>query len=278
MPVLSGTAIALGAGQAGLGIAQSFLGYQAKKQDYLNQTAFQDANERFASNQARLNAEISDLNSQYKFWGETINYNQNLAYANSQRNVELMKGVAQAEVVRDTRASSGSSYVLEAEAIGQAYSEQSMQDAVALQQYQWRSLQARASVQARATAGKSIDRIVNNYSRQMGDYTTLQEINQGLRKRQYSRSQANAISTYLSRYNSQQHYAQTPVLDPIAPFPPLPTLIQPPPPSMRGGSPGIGSALVGAAGAALGGFNTALSAQASINKLANPPTTSSAPG
>ena len=71
-----------------------------------------------------------------------------------------MKGVAQAEVVRDTRASAGASYALESEAIGQAYAETSMQDAVALQQYQWRSLQARASVQARATAGKSIDRIV----------------------------------------------------------------------------------------------------------------------
>jgi hypothetical protein len=272
MVVISGTAAALGAAQFGLGAAQSILGYQAKKQDYLNQTAFQDANEKFAANQATLNAEIADLNSQYKFWGQTINYNQNLAYANSQRNVELMKGVAQAEVVRDTRASAGASYALKSEAIGQAYAETSMQDAVALQQYQWRSLQARASVQARATAGKSIDRIVNNYARQMGDYTTLQEINQGLRKRQYSRSQANAISTYLSRYNSQQHYAQTPVLDPIAPFPPLPTLIQPPPPSMRGGSPGIGSALLGVGTAALGGFNTALGAQASINKLTDPGT------
>jgi cell division protein FtsB len=272
MVVISGAAAALGAAQFGLGAAQSILGYQAKKQDYLNQTALQDANEKFAANQATLNAEIADLNSQYKFWGQTINYNQNLAYANSQRNVELMKGVAQAEVVRDTRASAGASYALESEAIGQAYAETSMQDAVALQQYQWRSLQARASVQARATAGKSIDRIVNNYARQMGDYTTLQEINQGLRKRQYSRSQANAISTYLSRYNSQQHYAQTPVLDPIAPFPPLPTLIQPPPPSMRGGSPGIGSALLGVGTAALGGFNTALGAQASINKLTDPGT------
>ena len=183
------------------------------------------------------------------------------------RNVELMKSIAQAEVVRDTRAAAGASYVLDSEAIGQSYAESSMRDAVALQQYQWRSLQARASVQARGTAGKSIDRIVNNYARQEGDYRTIQQINQGLADRQYDRAQTGRIAKYLSQYNSQQYYQQADVFDPIAPFPPLPTMMLPPAPSMKGSGPSAGAAVLGGLGAVVGGVNSAIGMQGAINKL-----------
>ena len=190
-----------------------------------------------------------------------------MIYANSMRNVELMKSIAQAEVVRDTRAAAGASYVLDSEAIGQSYAENSMRDAVALQQYQWRSLQARASVQARGTAGKSIDRIVNNYARQEGDYRTIQQINQGLADRQYDRAQTGRIAKYLSQYNSQQYYQQADVFDPIAPFPPLPTMMLPPAPSMKGTGPSAGAAVLGGLGAVVGGVNSAIGMQGAINKL-----------
>ena len=145
-----------------------------------------------------------------------------------------------------------------------------MQDAVALQQYQWRSLQARASVQARGTAGKSVDRIVNNFARQEGDYRTIQQINGGLRERQYDRNQTARIAKYISQYNSQQYYEQADVFDPIAPFPPLPTMMLPPAPSMRGGGPSAGAAILSGAGAVLGGVNAAYGMQANINQITAP--------
>jgi hypothetical protein len=271
--------IGFGVANAGFGVLQSFANYQAQRQDYLNQTAFADANSEFASYQAGINKEVSDLNKQYAFWGQTLDYGQKMIHANSLRNVELMKAVSQAEVVRDTRAAAGASYVLDSEAIGQAYAEASMQDAVALQQYQWRSLQARASVQARGTAGKSVDRIVNNYARQEGDYKTIQSINSGLRGRQYDRNQTARIAKYLSQYNSQQYYQQADVFDPIAPFPPLPTMMLPPAPSMRGGGPSAGAAILSGAGAVLGGVNAAYGMQANINQITAPsPSPTPTPG
>ena len=271
MIVLSPLAVGFGVANAGLGVLQSFANYRAEKQDYLNKTAFADANSEFASYQAGINKEVSDLNKQYAFWGQTLDYGQKMIHANSMRNVELMKSIAQAEVVRDTRAAAGASYVLDSEAIGQSYAENSMREAVALQQYQWRSLQARASVQARGTAGKSVDRIVNNYARQEGDYRTIQRINQGLAERQYDRAQTGRIAKYLSQYNSQQYYQQADVFDPIAPFPPLPTMMLPPAPSMRGGGPSAGAAVLGGLSAVVGGVNSAIGMQGSINKLTAPP-------
>lgn len=262
--------IGFGAASAGLGVLQSVANFGAQKQDYVNKQAFADANSEFAAYQATINKEVSDLNKQYTFWGQTLDYGQKMIHANSLRNVELMRSVSQAEVVRDTRASAGSSFVLDSEAIGQAYAEASMQDSVALQQYQWRSLQARASVQARGTAGKSIDRIVNNYARQEGDYRTIQRLNQGLRERQYDRSQTARIAKYISQYNSQQYYEQADVFDPIAPFPPLPTMMLPPAPSMRGGGPSAGAAILSGAGAVLGGINAAYGMQAQIDQITAP--------
>ena len=57
----------LAVGQAALGVGQAISGYNAQKQDYLNQTAFQDANNEFASWQAGFNAKINDANKQYNY-------------------------------------------------------------------------------------------------------------------------------------------------------------------------------------------------------------------
>ncbi len=262
---------------AGLGIIQSFAGYQAQKQDYINQRAFQNANGRFAQWQAGFNARITDANAQYKYWADTVNYNQQKAYTNSLRNFELIKSVRQAEVVGQTRAAAGAAFVQDSDAVSQAYQEASMQEAVAMQQYSWRALQARASVQAMNQEGKSIDRIVNDYARQEGDYATLMEINQKLRTRQYNREQAGQVAQYLNRWNSQQFYEEQPYIDPIPPFAPLPTLLTPPPPSTTGSGPSAGAAALNIGTSILGGIQTGMSMGAQLNALKTP-SSSTGPG
>lgn len=255
---------------AGLGIIQSVAGYQAQKQDYLNQKAFQNANSKFANWQAGFNARVTDANAQFKYWTETVNYNQQRAYTNSLRNFELIKSVRQAETVAQTRAAAGAAFVQDSDAVSQAYQEASMQEAVAMQQYRWRALQARASVQALGQEGRSVDRIVNDYARQEGDYATLMDINQKLRTRQYNRQQAASVTEYLSRWNSQQFYEEQPYIDPIAPFAPLPTLLTPPPPSMTGSGPSAGAAALNIGTSILGGIQTGISMGSQLNALKTP--------
>jgi hypothetical protein len=265
--------IAFGAVNAGMGILGGITSYQAQKQDYMNQRAFQNANSQFSQWQAGFNARVTDANAQHKYWAETVNYSQQLAYTKSLRNFELIKSVRQAETVAQTRAAAGASFVQDSQAVSQTYQEASMQEAVAMQQYRWRALQARASVQAMNQEGRSIDRIVNDYARQEGDYMTLMDINQKLRGRQYSREQAGLVAQYLSRWNSQQFYEEQPYIDPIPPFAPLPTLLTPPPPSMTGSGPSAGAAFLNAGTSILGGIQAGMSMQGQINGLRTPSST-----
>ena len=252
------------------GIAQAITGNQAQKQDYLNQTAFQKANNEFASWQAGLNAKLTDTNAQYKYWSDTVNQNQQLAYTGSLRNVELLKAIRQAEIVGSTRAAAGASFIQDSNAISQAFAESSMQEAVALQQYQWRALQNQASVQAMGREGNSVDRLVNDYARQLGDYETLQTINQGIRSRQYTREQAGQVSQYLSRWQSQSFYDQQQFMDPIAPFAPLPTMIQPAGPSMTGAGPSSAALGLNIGTAVMGGASSFLSMNQRVSGLKTP--------
>ena len=48
-----------------------------------------------------------------------------------------------------------------------------------------------------------------------------------------TQAQAGQVQQYLSRWNSQQFYDEADVFDPIAPFPPLPSMITPPPRLVR---------------------------------------------
>jgi hypothetical protein len=253
-----------------MGILQGMSGNSAAQQDYTNQLAFQEANAKFARWQAGLNARISDANGQYNYWAETLNYNQNLSYAKSLRNVELLKSVRQAEIVRDTRAAAGAAFAQDSDALTAAFSEASMQEAVAHQQYQWRALQARASVQNMAMEGNSIDRLVNDYARQEGDYNTLQQINEGIRTRQYNRQQAAQVTQYLNRWNSQAFYEEQKVLDPPPPFAPLPALLQPSGPSMVGAPPSRAAGLLNIGSGLLSGVSSALSMNSQLMGLRTP--------
>lgn len=261
---------AFGAAQAGMGVLGASASGKAQQQDYLNQRAFQDANSRFASWQANFNARAADANAKYQYWAETVNYNQNLAYTHSLRNFELIKASRQAEIVGQTRAAAGASFVQDSEAIGQQFAEAAMQDAVASQQYQWRALQARASVQAMEQEGRSVDRIVNDFARQQGDYETLQQINAKLRSRQYTREQAGQVAQYLNRWNSQQFYEEQPYIDPIPPFAPLPTLIQPPGPSLTGPGPSGGATALNIGSSLLSGVQAGIGMQGALNSLKIP--------
>lgn len=241
---------------------QGGLGSSAARQSYLNDKAFQGASTQFAQWQANFNRRVTDANSQYNYWQETVNYNQNLAYAKSLRNYELVRQINQADVVGQARASAGSDYVRTSEAIGQSLAERSMQDAVALQQYTVAALKARSSVMAGGQEGSTIDRLINDYARQVGDYQTISSINQGLQQRQYTREQAGAVAQYLNAYNSQTFYEAQPYLEPMAPFMPLPALLEAPAPTMTGAAPRsntglmIGSALVGGVTAGLGTYQS----------------------
>lgn len=255
---------------AATGVFGAFGQQAAAKQKYADDLAFQNANNRFSVWQAGFNAKVQDSNNRYQFWQQTFNYNQEKIFANSQRNVEFMQAAEQARVVMETRVNAGVAYADDSAAISDAYREAEMQSAVAQQQYQWRALEARASVQALNQEGNSVDRIVNNYAAQLGDQMTLEAINGDIRDRQYTRTQAAQVSQYLSRWNSQTFYNETPFFDPIAPFAPLPTMITPPPPSRTGAPPSNAAFAMNVGTGLLGGVSAGFNTYSRMNALKTP--------
>jgi hypothetical protein len=257
-------ALAVGGAQAILGAVGASAESAAAKQDYMNQVAFQNANTEFARWQAGFSARVADANSQYNYWQETVNYNQNLAYSRSLRNYETLKAIAQADLVGETRAAAGAAYVSSSEAMSQQASEASMREAVAMQQYQVAALKARGRAMASDQAGASVDRMINDYVRQVGDYQTIQQINEGFRTRQYTREQAGQVAEYLSRYNSQTFYEMQPYMEPVAPFAPLPALLEAPAPTMTGSGPSGAAAALRIGGAVLSGVQTGISTYSTL--------------
>ena len=249
-------AVGFGIVSGGLNFLSGIANYQAQKQDYVNKLAYKKASDEFASWSARQQAAQTDINNQYKFWGEKVNYGQSLAYANSLRNYELSKAIVSAEEVARVRSSAGADFISTSDAFAQGFQQEAMSDAVALFQYNVQALKARSTIAAGATEGPSVDRLMNDYARQVGDFTTLKRINDGFKESQYTRQQAGAISQYINQYNSQQFYQQQDYVDPIPPFAPLPTLIGPAGPSMVGSGPSAGAALLGAVS---GGLSAGLS-------------------
>ena len=127
--------------------------------------------------------------------------------------------------MRDTRAAASAAFI-DSEAINARYAESEMASAVAQKQYSWRALQARSSMRARGQEGNTPDRLVNDYARQEGDYMALQEVNSSLASNQLKRAQTAQVAQFLSRWNSQDFYQERTYMDPIAPFPLLPSLIK----------------------------------------------------
>ena len=238
----------------------------ARQQDYLNQTAYQDATSEFNTWQAGFNAKTKDLNNQYSYWAETLNYNQQNIYSKQLTNYEFARELQQTQRVLDTRANAGVDYIGRQEALQAQLIERGTQEAVAMQQYQYRALQASAAYQAAGQEGQTMDRFVRNYARQVGDYNSIQQINAGLREKQYTRQQMSQITSYLSQYNSQDFYIRSPIQEPLMPFPPLATMVTPPGPSMRGAAPQSNSWL-DTTTAGLGAVNTYFGTAAKIKAL-----------
>lgn len=261
-PIAAGiAAVSTGLSLAG-GIAQS----SAKQYDYENSRAYQRATARFNTWQSGLNARLSNAASQQQFWQDTVNHNQSLAYVYQLRNFELAKEAQQADVVGQARAAAGAEFMVNSEAMAQQYQEVGMQEAIALQQYQYRILQQSASYQAMAGDGNTVDRFVGDFARQMNDYEALSQINEGLRSRQYKRDQLSNVARYLNAYNNQQFYQKQQYQDPVAPYPPLPALLTPAAPSMTGAPP-AGFGLLDIGTSLLGGVNTYLDTASAIKGL-----------
>ena len=241
------TPLMMAGGQFALSALQGYLGYQAKQQEYVNQQAQQRASNEFAQWTASNQARTQDLNNNYRFYQEQVNYGQELAYASQMRNFELAKSINQAEVVARTRSSAMADYSQQSGALAEAFQQQSMADAVSMMQYKQQALRQQASVSATMQEGRSVDRYINDYARQVGDMEAMRQLNERFRTRQYTREQAGQIATYLNRYNSQQLYQDQQVLDPIMPFAPLPTLVNPAGPSFTGARPSATSAFLGTA-------------------------------
>jgi hypothetical protein len=254
--VIDPVSAVLGVISMGSGIAGASAQNAAAQQQYKDALRYQKAQEQFSKWQSRFNAKATDAQNKFNYWQSVVQFNQNKAYVNSLRNFERVKAFNQAEVVFKTRAAAGSNYMNSSEALVASVREAEMQDAVALKQYQWRAVQARGSVQAMEREGKSVDRLINSYAQQLGDYESIMQINQGIRRNQYTRQQKGAIAQYLNEWNSQPFYQEQVYSDPTAPYAPLPTIVMPPPPSMTGAPPSAAAANLNIGTAVLGGLNT----------------------
>ena len=257
------TPMMLAGGQFGLSMLQGFMGNQAKQQQWLDQVAQQKASDEFARWTASNQARTQDLNNAYSFFQEKVNYGQQVAYTSQLRNFELSKAINQAEVVARTRSSAMSNYASNSGALAEAFQQQSTADAISMMQYKQQALRQQAQTSAFMQNGKSVDRYINDYARQVGDMETMRQINEGFRERQYNREQAGQIANYLNQYNSQQLYEEQQILDPISPFPPMATLVNPAGPSFTGARPsattGLLSSAISATNAAIGTYGAAKS-------------------
>ena len=258
--------IGLGVASAGLNWMSSRNKDRARQQNYVNQVAYQDATTEFNQWQSGFNARTADFNNQYSYWGETLNYNQQNIYSKQLTNYQFARELQQAQNVLDNRVSSAQQYGLTQEALQASLMERGMQEAVALQQYQYRALQASAAFRASAQEGKSMDRYVRNFARQVGDANSISMINAGLRTKQYKRDQMSAITRFMTQYNSQNFYVKSPIQEPVMPFAPLPTMVTPPGPTMRGAAP-TSNTWMDAGTAVLGGANTFLDTAQQVRNL-----------
>ena len=176
------TPLMLAGGQFALSAFQGFLGHQAKQQDYLNQRAQQKASDEFARWTASNQARTQDLNNSYRFYQEQVNYGQELAYASQMRNFELAKSINQAEVVARTRASATADYSQQSGALAEAFQQQSMADAISMMQYKQQALRSQASASTTMQEGRSVDRYINDYARQVGDMEAMRQLNEGFER------------------------------------------------------------------------------------------------
>ena len=123
-------------GVAGIGFGLDLFGAsannRAQEQEYLNAKAYQDASARFNNWQASFNAQNRDLDNQYKYWQQTVNYNQERAYTAQMRNYDLSQEIDQAENVFETRVGAGLNYMTNSQALSDRYTAEKLPETDAL--------------------------------------------------------------------------------------------------------------------------------------------------
>jgi len=239
----------------GLQFLGGMLGYGAQKQDYVNKVAYKKAQDEYSAWAASFQAKQANVNNQFQYFKDQVNWAQENNYVANLRNWELAKAIEQADVVTQTRIQAGAEYIQQSDALNAANAQQAMSDAMSLYHYKLQGLRGAASAVAGGVG--MVDRIQNDYANQVGNQSTILEINKLFREQQLSREQAGVVNQYLAQFNSQKQYQMQEFQDPLRPYPPLPTLVGAVPPSMVGGAPSATTAFLSSAIGAVGtGFNT----------------------
>lgn len=239
----------------GLQFLGGMLDYGAQKQDYVNKVAYKKAQDEYSAWSASFQAKQANVNNKFQYFKDQVNWAQENNYVANLRNWELAKAIEQADVVTQTRIQAGAEYIQQSDALNAANAQQAMSDAMSLYHYKLQGLRGAASAVSGGVG--MVDRIQNDYANQVGNQSTILEINKLFREQQLSREQAGVVNQYLAQFNSQKQYQMQEFQDPLRPYPPLPTLVGAVPPSMVGGAPSATTAFLSSAIGAVGtGFNT----------------------
>jgi len=251
----------------GLGLFQGGLKYKAQQQKYINDVAYKEAMDEYSGWAAGMQAKQTNINQDYAYWGERLNYGQQVAHAYNLRAVELSKSIAQADLVAETRTAAGANYINKASAIQARHEQEAMSEAMAMFHTKVQALRNRASIGALGANGVGmVDALQRDQQRQVGNKATISKINQEFRDGQYTRDQAGAIAGYLRDFNSQKFYEAQEIMDPLPPFPPIPALVGAVPPSMVGSAPSSSAAFLSSVA---GGFNAGLNTYVGLKGLEN---------
>ena len=249
----------------GAGFLQGRLQYAAQRQKYANDVAYKEAMDEYSGWAAELQAKQTNVNQDYAYWGERLNYGQQVSHAYNLRAVELSKSIAQADLVAETRTAASANYINKASAIQARHEQEAMSEAMAMFHTKVQALRNRASVGALGANGVGmVDALQRDQQRQVGNKATISQINQQFRDGQYTRDQAGAVAGYLKDFNSQDFYEVQEIMDPLPPFPPLPALIGAVPPSMVGSAPSSSAAFLSSVA---GGFSAGLNTYVGLKSI-----------
>jgi len=220
-----GVATGFAVAQAGLGIAQSFTGYQQAQQ-----------------NTAYANAQAEQ---QYQYQQQQ---------ASAARNYEQLKYNQQQQLMRQTRLLADNAYADEISQINLRLMQEQEASAQQKQKAAREGLQARGAVVAGGRVGNTIDALVADYQRQQAQFDYATERNLAFTTMQMQEAKRGSAATRGSRIASQQEYIKQETLDPLKP------MKQAAPSAMPFILQGAGSVLQAA-----GGFESAVYRHKSLN-------------
>ena len=173
----------------GLGIAESFAGYQQAQQ-----------------NTAYANAQAEQ---QYQYQQQQ---------ASAARNYEQLKYNQQQQLMRQTRLLADNAYADEISQINLRLMQEQEASAQQKQKAAREGLQARGAVVAGGRVGNTIDALVADYQRQQAQFDYATERNLAFTTMQMQEAKRGSAATRGSRIASQQEYIKQETLDPMKPM------------------------------------------------------------